>query len=666
MELWNLYDSNMQLEKTGHSSEEPIPDGLYHLTVEVWPFDGQRFFLTRRSLSKTTFPGYWECTGGSAIGEESFWKAAAREVEEELGINIEDNCLFTLGQELKDHHIVMVFLLTISSDQIFVLNPKEITEGRWFSIQQMESLHLDLDFVPFQYKRYLKYVRKKAYDSYITDKPDSIKRLIDKHAELCFPKRGLPNSGSRPDGKPFSDRLNSIHEAFLIYGDPLYTQDTLLSERVNNSLGTGSPLNVKPFPPVVESIDKALNTDICSQYPFPAGDMASRKTVCEYLIREGFSKKLTPENIIFTMSTTHAFDMVLRLIMQPGDAVIFTAPTYGLFAFVPERLGGETRFIDLRQKDNWLINPDRLEQYIIEQNNILKTNSKDKNKPSRVVAFFHENPHNPTGKVIGLKERKLLKQVAEVCRRHSVLLIDDLLYRDLCYDRENMALPAASFDEEYQNTISLIGLSKSYGLAGIRAGAIIADEIIVRGIRDMIFQEIDSASYLNAIALSAAFCTSPKRDLAYNYYFSDVLDRYQFNYSLIVAAVDGIDAVDNKYRKQVYSFVSNVLNDKSLIEWWLAGMDQVHFIPGLKPESGFFCILDFSELRGKSIDGIEVDDDISLLLYLFRRYRINFITGKSMGWPNKEQIVARLSYSVNPSKIVTVLRYMKEEINQLS
>ena len=666
MELWYLYDQDLKLVRKNHPSTEPIPDGLYHLSIEVWLFDGQAFFLTRRSMTKKMYPGFWECIGGKAIGAESFEEAAIRELREETGYEALPDSLFKLAQEVRDSHIVAVFLLQVEERCDFTLNHDEIIEGQWHTIQQMESLHLDTSFVPHQFDRYLRYVRAHTFSRYIDGKPYSVRRLVDAHPELRVPKRGLPHSGMRLDGKPFSPGVKEIFEAFDVYGEALYTRKTLLPENVNNSLGSGSPLNSRAFPPIVDAIEQTLRSTALSVYPFPAGDIGLRRDICEYLYQEGFSRLITPENIIFTMSTTHAFNMVLKLILRPDDVVLFTAPTYGLFTFRPELLGGASHFIELSAEDDWLVNPDKLERRILEINEALRAACGDGcNNPPRVAAFFNENPHNPTGKVMGRSQRERLKRIASVCRHCDVLLIDDLIYRDLGYDREDLAIPVACFDDEYQNTISLLGLSKSYGVAGMRAGIIVADEVVIRGIRDTIFQEVDSSSHLNSAALAAAFSAKEERNLAYREYFSDIIYRYRFNFALIQAAVDGLDAVDGIFRAEVQSFVKKQLGDGSRAEWWLSGMEQVHFVDKLIPESGFFCILDFSELRGKSADDMTIEDDISLLIYFFHRYRVNLITGKSMGWPNKEQIVARISYSAEPQKIVDVFAYMKAEIERL-
>ena len=60
-----------------------------------------------------------------------------------------------------------------------------------------------------------------------------------------------------------------------------------------------------------------------------------------------------------------------------------------------------------------------------------------------------------------------------------------------------------------------------------------------------------------------------------------------------------------------------------------------------------------------------ITDDLSLLDYLFSQYRVNFITGQSMGWPNEDEIIARISFSYEPTKLVRVFLYIKKELLKL-
>lgn len=663
MEFWDLYDEHLHLIAKKYPSTGLIPPGTYHLSVEVWPFDGQRFFLTKRSWSKKYYPGYWECTGGHVLSGESFLQAAQREVKEELGISMEEDAFTHLATDVKKRHIVTVYLLELKEGEEFRLSAREIETGQWFSLQELESLHLDFEFVPHQFSRYVSHVRGVAFSAYSEGKPDSVQRMLRNHAELCVPKRGLPDVGHRPDLTPYTGMLGSIKGAFDIYGDQLYTKQTILPESVNNSLGGGSPLLSLPFPPAAQAIKDLLNKSSLSQYAFPAGDIGFRRSICRYLHHEGFCEKITPDNIIFTDSTTHAFHVTLQMIVRPGDVVLFTAPSYGLFCFEPERLGGVSCFFPLYEEDGWLTDPLKLAKEIDRLNEKLRAENPGPEHP-RVVAFFQQNPHNPLGKVMGTQQKELVKQIASVCRKRGVFLIDDLLYRDLCFQERDLALPAAHFEEEYQNVISLLGLSKSYGLAGLRAGMIVADEVLIRGIRNRIFQTIDSASHLSAAALAASFDTGDAYLEAYHRYFFPLRKQYCFRLQLVVAAVRGLDAVESEWRQQITETVYRICGQEKGKKWLLP-LSGVDFVRGTMPEAGFFCLLDFTALKGKTCDGVVIRDDLSLLDFLFSRYRLNFITGKSIGWPDPEQIVMRISFSYEPEKIVRVFGYLKEEIGRL-
>ena len=593
--------------------------------------------------------------------------AAIREVGEELGIKVEPEQFQLMARSVQDKHIVEVFLLHVTESTTFCLSEREVTEGRWFTVQELESLHLDFNFVPYQFQRYLKYIRAYAFEEYIAEKPAAIQRLLSSHEELRIPHRGLPSPGKRPDGKSFHSDLLQIATAFEIYGDELYTKQTLLPETVNNSLGSGSPLPCEPFPPAQEAVDRLIHSTELSQYAFPVGAIEYRRSICEYLHKEGFSKRVTPESIIFTESTTHAFHLILQMILRPGDVILFPAPTYGLFVFEPERLGGESRLFPLDEADSWLVSPRKLETEIQKINQELRERYADKfSHEPRVVGFFQQNPHNPTGKVMTVKDSQRIKDICRVCRQNGVFVIDDLLYRDLVFDRALTALPAAHFDEEYPNTISLLGVSKAYGLAGLRAGMIVADEVIIRGIRNSIFQTIDSASHLSATVLAAVFHPSEERYHAYAVYFESLMKRYQLHLDYIIAAVDGITAVKSEEsRIAIQSQVANRILDKTRAAEWTSGIDGAFFVPGTMPESGFFCLLDFTFLKGKKCEDYVILDDLSLLRFMFTRYRINFITGHSIGWPDPSRIILRISYSVPTEKIIRFFDYLKEEIKSL-
>lgn len=88
MELWDLYDARGNLLDKTLVRGEKIPDGAFHLVVDILVrhTDG-RFLLMQRDFDKLPFPGLWELgAGGSVIAGETPLQGAVRELREETGI----------------------------------------------------------------------------------------------------------------------------------------------------------------------------------------------------------------------------------------------------------------------------------------------------------------------------------------------------------------------------------------------------------------------------------------------------------------------------------------------------------------------------------------------------------------------------------------------------
>lgn len=107
---------------------------------------------------------------------------------------------------------------------------------------------------------------------------------------------------------------------------------------------------------------------------------------------------------------------------------------------------------------------------------------------------------------MGENHKEVLRQISRICSKHGVTIIDDLIYEKTIYYGES--IPIAQLDEgDISKVITLMGISKAYGAAGIRAGMIVADENTVRTVRDYIFQDQDSISFIVENLLVAAFST---------------------------------------------------------------------------------------------------------------------------------------------------------------
>ena len=127
-ERWDIYDSEKKLTgRTMKRNDWILQDGEYHLTVlgVVARPDG-RYLITKRVMTKSWAPGWWEVSGGGVMAGESSQEAVRREVLEETGLDVtgaEGGLQFTYHRENPgqgDNYFVDVykFILDFTEDEI--------------------------------------------------------------------------------------------------------------------------------------------------------------------------------------------------------------------------------------------------------------------------------------------------------------------------------------------------------------------------------------------------------------------------------------------------------------------------------------------------------------------------------------------------------------------
>lgn len=507
-------------------------------------------------------------------------------------------------------------------------------------------------------------------------KSSAIDRLLQQNPNLGERRFGLPEVGGRYDGDSFNPTVQEIADAIEYYGFEVRDDDITTVPDID--LGSGNPTKYPPFPMAIDEMKKSLDSYMY-KYPYTEGSDEIRKVLLDYIEKEGFinttpynysdidDKGLCVHNITFLPSTSIAFNMVVSLISKPGDVVLVTGPNYGLFTIRAERAGAEVEVLPLSKEDCWLVNPEKLANKIDEINESLqKVYNRRKGYIPRVVAFVNANPNNPTGKVMGEKNADLLKKIGEVCLKRGVFIIDDLVYRDLTFDPQNIAKPIATIPGMFRNTISLFGLSKSYGMASLRAGFVVADEVIIRELINRIFQGMDSAPDIVGRALAGAFNVRPERDSIYQDYFSKLRTIYQEKYQLLKALVEGIDSINNSSLKnRIRSKIENQITDSKLLKQVLKGLPYTKFPDNLEPESGFFAILDFTKVRGMKYNNTIINTERDLLTFFYRTYRTRFLVGQSISWPYPNELVGRVTFAIEDNLIISALSQMNQSLHLL-
>ena len=507
-------------------------------------------------------------------------------------------------------------------------------------------------------------------------KSSAIDRLLQQNPNLGERRFGLPEVGGRYDGDSFNPTVQEIADAIEYYGFEVRDDDITTIPDID--LGSGNPTKYPPFPMAIDEMKKSLDSYMY-KYPYTEGSDDIRKVLLDYIEKEGFinttpynysdidDNGLCVHNITFLPSTSIAFNMVVSIISKPGDVVLVTGPNYGLFTIRAERAGAEVEILPLSKEDHFLVNPEKLANKIDEINESLqKVYNRRKGYIPRVVAFVNANPNNPTGKVMGEKNASLLKEIGEVCLKRGVFIIDDLVYRDLAFDPDNLAKPIATIPGMFRNTISLFGLSKSYGMASLRAGFVVADEVIIRELINRIFQGMDSAPDIVGRALAGAFNVRPERDAIYQDYFSKLRIIYQKKYQLLKALVEGIDSIkDISAKKKIQEKISNQISDPVLLEQALEGLPYTKFPDNLEPESGFFAILDFTKVRGMKYKNMVINTERDLLTFFYRTYRTRFLVGQSISWPYPNELVGRVTFAIEDNLIISALSQMNQSLHLL-
>lgn len=508
-----------------------------------------------------------------------------------------------------------------------------------------------------------------------SDLPQSIRTVVKMYPSSQINRLhygGLPHIGNALWNSWSSDEIQKAAEAYENYSlsTNLLISDFVPPEESKIRLGGGSPAPFEPLTDCVTGVVDILEKRKLSYYPLAAGEDDLKLPIINYFDNK-YSRKINEDNIIFTHSSTQAFTLLMESILDYGDVVIMTAPNYGLFTFIPERAGGKVKFLELHTDDKWKINPQKLRKLIDEINNELKTDY-DRNRgkyifrrsdtPPKVCVFVNYNPHNPTGIVYSDNEKALLLELSYICKEAGVFIIDDLAYAGLEYDRRNTALSICSLEGHFDNTITLYTLSKSYGLAGFRSGMIVANEIVISLVRDRIFQVFDSLSPLQQSAMSNIFKSDVQSQENKEKYFSGITQEYYERFVFVKTILVGLNKINEQDKNILDKLIKT--NDLNIdVAEDLSGISDVEIV--IEPESGFFVLLDLTKFKGRMYKGFQIENDKTLLQFLYTFGNIKTLTGNAFCWPKSEQLIVRVTTAQDYSDLLEGFLRLKRVLKLL-
>lgn len=155
----------------------------------------------------------------------------------------------------------------------------------------------------------------------------------------------------------------------------------------------------------------------------------------------------TEQNVLAATGTAEANFLASWVLTEPGDEVIVMVPNYQQIWGLVRSFGAQAKRLNLVEELNWAPDLDELDHIV----------------STRTKLICVCNPNNPTGAV--LTEEEMNRIVATAGRVGAWVLADEV-YRGAELDRQM----TPSFWGKYERLIVTCGLSKAYGLPGLRIG----------------------------------------------------------------------------------------------------------------------------------------------------------------------------------------------------
>ena len=302
---------------------------------------------------------------------------------------------------------------------------------------------------------------------------------------------------------------------------------------------------------------------------------ARRAVVHHYQLIEGFPA-LDIDDVWLGNGVSELIQMALQALLNNGDEVLIPSPDYPLWTAVTNLAGGVPVHYLCDEDNDWNPDLEDLESKITDR--------------TRVLVVI--NPNNPTGAVYS---RETLEKMAELARRHNLVLMSDEIYDKILYDdAKHISIATLAPDVL---TLTFNGLSKAYRVCGYRTGWVVATGPLERA-RD----------YLEGITLLASMRLCPN-----------------------VPAQNAIQVALGGYQ----SIQELILPGGRLLEQRDAAVQELRKIPGVSVVQPRGALYAFPKLDPEVYP---IKDDQKLALDLLLSEKILITQGTGFNWPNPDHL----------------------------
>ena len=329
----------------------------------------------------------------------------------------------------------------------------------------------------------------------------------------------------------------------------------------------------------------------------PVDGYADLKDAIIHKFKRDNNLNYKPNQIVVSTGAKQALANIAGVMINKGDEVILPCPYWVSYSDIVKLNDGTPVEVETSIDTNFKMTPAQLEAAIT---------------PKTKMIWF-SSPCNPSGSVYSKKE---LRGLADVIAKHpNIYIVSDEIYEHINYGSGHTSI--AEFDDMYDRTITVNGVSKAFAMTGWRIGFIGGPEKIARACNKLQGQITSGA---NCIAQRAVITALNEDPSSVNY----MIDEFKVRRDLILNLLSDIEG-----------FKSNT------------------------PEGAFYVFPDVTHYFGKTLRGKKINNATDFSLYLLEEALVATVTGEAFGNPN----CIRISYAASQEQIIEAIKRIKEVVS---
>jgi aspartate aminotransferase len=393
---------------------------------------------------------------------------------------------------------------------------------------------------------------------------------------------------------PLSDRINSLPVSETL-AMAAKARELKLAGKDIISLSLGEPdFNTPDF--IKDAAIEAINQNYNSYTPVD-GYVELKEAICVKFKRDNNLSYTLPQIVVST-GAKQALANVASVMINKGDEVILPCPYWVSYADIVELFEGVPVEVKTTIDTDFKMTPEQLEAAITPKTKMI----------------WYSSPCNPSGSLYSTEE---LRALADVLQKHpDIYVVSDEIYEHINFTTDGHA-SMAQFEDMFDRTITVNGVSKAFAMTGWRIGYIGAPEVIARACNKMQGQITSGANCIAQRATITALNEPPSK-------VKYMIDEFKIRRDLVLDLLSEIEG-----------FKTNT------------------------PEGAFYVFPNISYYFGKTLRGKTIHNATDFSLYLLEEALVATVTGDAFGNPD----CIRISYAASQAQIIEAIKRIKEAVS---